>query len=128
MLKALIHFEFQSALGQLVRSSATEQDAMKLNMIGDLCGAIYVDRAFENHVKLFRKYMSSLSKDVEKRFMEKEWESNVKRNFDGSDGPWVVDLPQRPPSSGLKSMFKREKSTMLTLEGYVAPSEIFKQY
>jgi len=37
--------------------------------------------------------MNNLSRDVEKRFMEKEWENNVKRNFDGSEGPWPVDLP-----------------------------------
>jgi hypothetical protein len=61
--------------------------------------------------------MNSLSRDVEKRFMEKEWENNVKRNFDGSGGPWLVDLPQKPPSSAIKSMFKKEKPSTLTLEG-----------
>jgi len=69
--------------------------------------------------------MNSLSVDVQKRFMEKEWENNVKRNFDGSEGPWLVDLPQRPPSSALKSIFKKEKSTMLTLEGQVSPFSSF---
>jgi hypothetical protein len=61
--------------------------------------------------------MNSLSRDVEKRFMEKEWENSVKRNFDGSEGPWLIDLPQKPHSSSIRSMFKKEKPTMLTLEG-----------
>lgn len=51
--------------------------------------------------------------------MEKEWENNVKRNFDGSDGPWLVDLPQKPPKAGaaLLKVLKKEKSNVLALEG-----------
>jgi hypothetical protein len=93
--------------------------AEKLIKSGDLCGAIYVDRAFENHVKLFRKYMKNLPSNIEKRFMEREWENNVKRNFDGSDGPWIVDLPQKPQKSAaaLRSVFTKEKPGILELEG-----------
>lgn len=89
---------------------------------GDLCGAIYVDRAFKAHVKTFRKYMNSLSAEAEKRFMEKEWETNVKRNFDGTDGPWMVELPQkqqRGKLSALKSIVRDEKSNILQIEGFV---------
>ena len=86
---------------------------------GDFCGALDVDRAFENHVKLFRKYMNNLPVNVEKQFMEREWEHGVKRNFDGSNGPWIVDLPQKPqkPVAALRSLFQKQKSSTLALEG-----------
>jgi hypothetical protein len=60
--------------------------------------------------------MKNLSRDAEKRFMEREWENNIKRNFNGSEGPWLAGFPQKPPSSAIKSMFRKEKPTMLTLE------------
>ncbi|KAH6664839.1 hypothetical protein B0J14DRAFT_606807 [Halenospora varia] len=89
---------------------------------GDLCGAIYLDRAFKAHVTTTSKsHMSKLSPESEKRFMEKEWEYNVKRNFDGSVGPWNVQLPQRSETSrsaSLKAVFKTKKeSNILSLHG-----------
>jgi hypothetical protein len=63
--------------------------------------------------------MNNLPHDVENRFMEKEWENNVKRNFDGSDGPWHVDLPQKPPKAGgsLRGLLSKDKPGTLELQG-----------
>lgn len=64
--------------------------------------------------------MSTLDPDTEKRFMEKEWELSVKKNFDGTAGPWLVELPQDPNNgkrSALKAAFKKPQSNILALEG-----------
>ncbi|KAF4633007.1 hypothetical protein G7Y89_g5117 [Cudoniella acicularis] len=86
----------------------------------DLCGAIYLDRAFKAHVTSFRPHLGKLDNEAEKRFMEKEWEYNLKRNFDGTDGQWVVELPQKEKksrASALKAVFTEKKSNILRLEG-----------
>jgi hypothetical protein len=51
--------------------------------------------------------------------MEKEWETGVKRNFDGTAGPWPIELPQNQhkKSTALKSVFKKEPSNLLQMEG-----------
>jgi hypothetical protein len=90
---------------------------------GDLCGAIYVDRAFLGHVKTHRQHMNKLDSETERRFMEKEWENNVKRNFDGTPGPWTVELPhtQQTKRVAWKSLVgKKEKSNILQLQGYLS--------
>lgn len=92
-----------------------------MSNLGDLCGAVYVDRAFLKHVKTFRKHMNTLSPEAERRFMEREWEHNAKRNYDGSSRLWPVELPQdlqRGRSTALKSVFKKEQSNILQLERY----------
>ncbi|KAE8443514.1 hypothetical protein EG329_001754 [Mollisiaceae sp. DMI_Dod_QoI] len=87
---------------------------------GDLSGAVYIDHAFEELINTYRyKHMSSLNADARRRFMDREWEYNLKRNFDGNDGPWPVELPQIPHSrkSALRSIFKKEQSNILALNG-----------
>ncbi|KAF8863039.1 actin-like ATPase domain-containing protein [Acephala macrosclerotiorum] len=85
---------------------------------GDLCGAVYLDRAFLHLVKTLRS-KHTMDKDAERRFMEREWELNVKRNFDGTHGPWPVELPQTQHNRkhSLKNVFKKEESSILTLTG-----------
>lgn len=64
--------------------------------------------------------MCNLDSDTEKRFMEKEWELSVKKNFDGTAGPWLVELPQDPHKgkrTALKAMIKKPESNILSLEG-----------
>lgn len=113
-----------SVLVQLVETSSKRQDFI-LNYTGDLCGAIYLDRAFKAHITTTsRSHMSKLGADSEKRFMEKEWEYNLKRNFDGSEGPWIVELPQKLETSkkaALKAVFGSKKgSNILLLDGSVS--------
>jgi hypothetical protein len=66
--------------------------------------------------------MGGLTPDAERRFMEKEWENGVKRNFDGSPGPWPIELPQNQlkKSSAIKSVFKKEQSNLLQMERYAS--------
>ncbi|KAL2070911.1 hypothetical protein VTL71DRAFT_13937 [Oculimacula yallundae] len=87
---------------------------------GDLCGAVYVDREFLRHIHIYRKHMKRVSHETEERFMEREWENNVKRNFDGTAGPWLIETPQVQQNRRLKavrSVFKREESTVLRWTG-----------
>jgi hypothetical protein len=67
--------------------------------------------------------MNKLDSETERRFMEKEWENNVKRNFDGTEGPWAVELPQTQQTrrAAWKSIVGRtEKSNILKLPGFVS--------
>jgi hypothetical protein len=83
---------------------------------GDLCGAIYLDRSFEAVVKTMRsKHVNSLNRESIKRFMEKEWEYGIKRNFDDTEGPWKVDLPQAIHRKHAFH-FKKERSNTLDLK------------
>ncbi|KAH9224084.1 hypothetical protein DL95DRAFT_517343 [Leptodontidium sp. 2 PMI_412] len=87
---------------------------------GDLCGAVYVDREFLKHIHTYRRHMRSLSRETEKRFMEREWENNIKRNFDGTAGPWLIDTPpnqQNRRMKAMRSVFKKEESTVLQWTG-----------
>lgn len=54
--------------------------------------------------------------------MEREWENNIKRNFDGTAGPWLIDTPPNQHNRRMKAMrsvFKKEESTVLQWTGYV---------
>lgn len=64
--------------------------------------------------------MNHLDRETEKRFMEKEWENNIKRTFDGTKGPWLVDTPQNQNKGkvvAIKSIFKKEVSNILRVDG-----------
>jgi hypothetical protein len=64
--------------------------------------------------------MRSVDRNTEKRFMEKEWEVNIKRNFDGTAGPWLVDTPQNQQTGKIqafKSVFKKNNQTFFGCKG-----------
>lgn len=63
-----------------------------------------------------RKYMQTLDSGQIRRFMDREWEQGVKRNFDNITGPWHVELPQNLHRGRGLSILKKPKSNILTLE------------
>ncbi|OJD32667.1 hsp70 family chaperone [Diplodia corticola] len=61
---------------------------------GKLCGAVLLDEAFENTMKLsLGKKWGNLDPDVVKQFMETEWERGVKRAYRGTAQSFTVRLP-----------------------------------
>lgn len=72
-----------------------------------MCGAIFVDGAFEAMLKttLGDKWQR-LSDESKKVMMNKEWEFGIKRLFDDSQKEWSVQIP---PEALSNSRFKRNK-------------------
>ncbi|KAI0401998.1 hypothetical protein F4802DRAFT_618248 [Xylaria palmicola] len=77
-------------LAPLVVSECVEGD-------GALCGATFVDSAFETFIeqRVGRKSWK-LMKDTDiKKWMNNEWEHGIKKDFDGSQAKYCIDLPKR---------------------------------
>ncbi|KAI0198444.1 hypothetical protein F4808DRAFT_451975 [Astrocystis sublimbata] len=54
---------------------------------GALCGATFVDTAFES--------WNSMETSAIKKMMNSEWEHGIKKDFDGSQQKYCIDLPKR---------------------------------
>ena len=61
---------------------------------GRMCGAIFVDEAFETMLRatLGDKW-KRLSDESKKNMTNNEWEFGIKRLFDDSDREWSVQVP-----------------------------------
>lgn len=59
-----------------------------------MCGAIFVDEAFENMLRAsLGERWRRLSDASKKTLMNNEWEFGIKRLFDDSDNEWSVQVP-----------------------------------
>jgi hypothetical protein len=62
-------------------------------LIGGLCGSVFLDAAFENHIKTIvgeAQYNSIRQKS--RKLMLREFEEGVKRSFTGNNRNFSVDL------------------------------------
>ncbi|KAI1077078.1 hypothetical protein F5B20DRAFT_583569 [Whalleya microplaca] len=62
---------------------------------GDLCGATILDEAFENDLEavIGPTDWDNMSMTTRRAVINDSWEDGIKPNFDGSEGPWVVKMP-----------------------------------
>ncbi|KAF2420305.1 hypothetical protein EJ08DRAFT_598474, partial [Tothia fuscella] len=62
---------------------------------GALCGATFLDYAFQKQVQdwISTKWSYGMKKVRYEKWLRQEWEHGLKRNFDGSEKPWIVDVP-----------------------------------
>lgn len=59
-----------------------------------MCGAIFIDAAFEDMLKtLLAEKWTTMSDRGKKTMLNNEWEFGIKRLFDGSDKEWSVQIP-----------------------------------
>lgn len=70
-----------------------------------MCGAIFVDEAFEDMLRstLGEKW-NRISAENRKKILHSEWEHGIKRQFNGSNTVWNVTVPTEAFSG---SFFKR---------------------
>ncbi|KAI0858320.1 actin-like ATPase domain-containing protein [Xylaria cubensis] len=64
---------------------------------GALCGATFVDSAFEALMeqRVGRKSWKCMEVSAIKKMMNNEWEHGIKKDFDGSQEKYCIDLPKR---------------------------------
>ncbi|KAI0453565.1 hypothetical protein F5B21DRAFT_525719 [Xylaria acuta] len=64
---------------------------------GALCGATFVDTAFESLMKrrVGSKSWESMEIPAIRKMMNNEWEHGIKKDFDGSQEKYSIDLPKR---------------------------------
>ncbi|KAI0547884.1 hypothetical protein F4679DRAFT_597111 [Xylaria curta] len=64
---------------------------------GALCGATFVDKAFESLVERrvgYRAWKEMKTSEISK-MINSEWEHGIKKDFDGSQDKYRIDLPKR---------------------------------
>ncbi|KAI0188952.1 hypothetical protein EV127DRAFT_512663 [Xylaria flabelliformis] len=63
---------------------------------GALCGATFVDKAFESLVKHRAGYRAwkDMNTSAKRKMMNSEWEHGIKKDFDGSQEKYCIDLPK----------------------------------
>ena len=72
--------------------------------VGGLCGAVFVDAAFEKHIKMLVGEQTYNSINERRRLrMLREFENAVKRCFSGDNKEYSVDLPgvEDDPDNGI---------------------------
>ncbi|KAI1735230.1 hypothetical protein F4680DRAFT_453138 [Xylaria scruposa] len=64
---------------------------------GALCGATFVDTAFETHMKrrVGPKSWDDMEVSAVRKMMNNEWEHGIKKDFDGSQEKYCIDLPKK---------------------------------
>ncbi|KAI0467976.1 hypothetical protein F4859DRAFT_506405 [Xylaria cf. heliscus] len=64
---------------------------------GALCGATFVDSAFETLIeqRVGRKSWRYMEPSAIRKMMNSEWEHGIKKDFDGSQEKYCIDLPKR---------------------------------
>ena len=78
---------------------------------GKMCGAIFVDEAFENMLRLaFGDKWKRLSVSSRKTLLNNEWEFGIKRLFDDSNREWNVTVPREADSKGIKMPHFKDKN------------------
>jgi hypothetical protein len=95
---------------------------MILNLLGDLCGAVYLDEEFDKVIRTHvgHSVYDKLSDAAKAKMFENDWEFGAKRKYDGL-GPvgdeFRVDIPgYKPKKSGL---FGKRPSSTITLTSLV---------
>ena len=70
---------------------------------GKMCGAIFVDEAFENMLRCaLGDRWKRLSISSKKTLLNNEWEFGIKRLFDDSNREWNVTVPREADSKGIR--------------------------
>ncbi|KAI0023286.1 hypothetical protein F4780DRAFT_777062 [Xylariomycetidae sp. FL0641] len=71
---------------------------------GALCGATFLDQDFGDFLKkrVGSEAWEKLDPSDIKKMMNNEWEHGIKCDFDGTERPYVVDLPKRGKRGQLK--------------------------
>ncbi|KAF9873766.1 hypothetical protein CkaCkLH20_08876 [Colletotrichum karsti] len=86
---------------------------------GDLCGAVFLDEAFVELLKLkvTPAAWDNMSKEQAARVLHIDWENGIKKNFEGQDKRWNVSLPFecRIPGSSNRGV-KRKRDIILNRE------------
>lgn len=91
-----------------------------LTIGGDLCGAVYLDEAFD---QVIRTYVGSdydkLPDEAKSRMFENDWEFGAKRKYDGQTPTeeFEMFIPGYKPKK--KGMFSKRPSSTITLTSYV---------
>jgi hypothetical protein len=67
--------------------------------------------------------MHTLESGKLRKFMDTEWEQNTKRNFDGTDGPWPIEIPQNHDKGKIKAVFKKQQPAVLQLNQFGKSSD-----
>ncbi|KAJ2981907.1 hypothetical protein NUW58_g6569 [Xylaria curta] len=64
---------------------------------GALCGSTFVDRAFEDLMeqRVGRMSWKLMDSSAVRKMMNSEWEHGIKKDFDGSQEKYCIDLPKR---------------------------------
>ncbi|KAI0007067.1 hypothetical protein F4779DRAFT_643474 [Xylariaceae sp. FL0662B] len=62
---------------------------------GGLCGATILDEAFEKDLKVVAgpTDWENMTMTERRAILNDSWEDGIKPNFDGSEGPWIVAMP-----------------------------------
>jgi hypothetical protein len=63
--------------------------------LGGLCGAVFVDEAFLEVLKLKfgMQAWDKMDAETRQRFVHDEWEHGIKQTFDGRERTWVFKMP-----------------------------------
>lgn len=103
----------------LISYTVTSLDPLKLEMCveptGDLCGAVYLDEAFDNTMRtVVGQTYDRLDPEVKAKVFENDWEYAAKRIYNGKAGrQFSVDIPGYKPK---KSLFGKRASSTITLD------------
>ena len=89
---------------------------------GDLCGGLFLDEAFLELIKRKLPYgaWQSVTNAEQKKFLNDNWESGIKPQFQNQQRTWLVDLPegcqaeQMPNGTPAFRGVKRSQSLKLT--------------
>jgi hypothetical protein len=89
---------------------------LKSNRIGGLCGAIFLDQAFEAVIrtKVGRMEYDKLPGEAKKKAFDNDWEHGIKRAYNGSAQQWPVDIAGYKPKR--EGLFGKKPSSTIILE------------
>lgn len=88
-------------------------------MLGDLCGAVYLDETFDRIIRTIvgESTYDKLDPEVKAKMFENDWEFAAKRIYNGNNRKeYLVDIPGYKPK---KSFFGKRASSTIVLNPYV---------
>jgi len=109
----------------LISYTVDSLDPLRLSMCveatGDLCGAVYLDDAFDRamRIEVGSSTYDKLDPDVKAKVFENDWEFGPKRKYIGGTQEFTVDIPGYKPKK-TKLFGKRPPSTIVLQSGHLS--------